>query len=308
MKPLGLLSAIAATGVAIALFAVYETNQSPPIHGSAIPVERPPFPSYVVGTGLTETGRGNIRIGTAIAGLVKQVYVHVGDEVDSGAPLFGIDDRALQASLVVAKADVDKAQAALLRPEHYRQYVEHLRGADRTAVSAETLSNARDDVDAARSTLKVAQAHVAQLQIDIDRCVVKAPHAGRVLQVNVRTGEYADNGGSAKPLLILGDDRRMYVRVDIDENDAWRVRPGAPARAFVRGDARLSVPLRFEYIEPYVTPRVSLTGRSTERTDVRVLHVVYSFERGTLPVYLGQQMDVFIKAPSVADSASRARS
>jgi hypothetical protein len=33
---------------------------------------------------------------------------------------------------------------------------------------------------------------------------------------------------------------------------------------------------------------------------VRVLQVIYSFERSALPVYLGQQMDVFIEAPQVA--------
>jgi hypothetical protein len=66
----------------------------------------------------------------------------------------------------------------------------------------------------------------------------------------------------------------------------------------VRGNPPLSIPLRFEYIEPYVTPKTSLTGQSTERTDVRVLQVIYSFERGTLPVYLGQQMDAFIEVPA----------
>ena len=45
-----------------------------------------------------------------------------------------------------------------------------------------------------------------------------------------------------------------------------------------------------------MTPKTALTGQGTERTDVRVLQVIYSFERGDLPVYLGQQMDAFIRA------------
>jgi hypothetical protein len=28
-----------------------------------------------------------------------------------------------------------------------------------------------------------------------------------------------------------------------------------------------------------------------------VLQVIYSFKRGTLPIYVGQQMDVYIDAP-----------
>jgi hypothetical protein len=88
----------------------------------------------------------------------------------------------------------------------------------------------------------------------------------------------------------------LHVRVDIDENDAWRLVPGAPARAFVRGNSRLSTELSFVRVEPYVVPKRSLTGDSTERVDTRVLQAVYSFDPKSLPVYVGQQMDVFIEA------------
>ena len=37
----------------------------------------------------------------------------------------------------------------------------------------------------------------------------------------------------ATPLLLLGNVEPLHVRVDVDENDAWRVRPEAPAVAFV---------------------------------------------------------------------------
>ena len=67
--------------------------------------------------------------------------------------------------------------------------------------------------------------------------------------------------------------------------------------AFVRGNPDLKTPLQFERLEPYVVPKVSLTGQSTERTDTRVLQAIYSFDPAALPVYVGQQMDVFIQAP-----------
>ncbi|MFO7601887.1 MAG: secretion protein HlyD, partial [Candidatus Desulfacyla sp.] len=50
-----------------------------------------------------------------------------------------------------------------------------------------------------------------------------------------------------------------------------------------------------EYVERYVIPKRSLTGESTERVDTRVLQVVYSFPRAKLPVYAGQQVDVYIE-------------
>jgi HlyD family secretion protein len=38
-----------------------------------------------------------------------------------------------------------------------------------------------------------------------------------------------------------------------------------------------------------------LTGDSTERVDTRVLQIIYELERPAVPVYVGQQVDVFIK-------------
>ena len=55
--------------------------------------------------------------------------------------------------------------------------------------------------------------------------------------------------------------------------------------------------LDFVRLEPYVVPKKSLTGDSSERVDTRVLQVIFAFERGDLPIFVGQQMDVFIDAP-----------
>jgi hypothetical protein len=106
--------------------------------------------------------------------------------------------------------------------------------------------------------------------------------------------------------MVLGNVDTLHVRVDIDENDAWRLDKGAPATAYVRGNRNLNTPIKFVRVEPYVVPKRSLTGESTERVDTRVLQALYSFEPGKLPVYVGQQMDVFIEAPPVDAGGTKA--
>ena len=103
-----------------------------------------------------------------------------------------------------------------------------------------------------------------------------------MLQVNIRPGEFAQAGVSGTPLLILGNVDPLHVRVDIDENDAWRFRKGGKAVAFLRGNRNFSTELTLAYVEPYVVPKRSLTGDSTERVDTRVLQVLYSFDRSKL--------------------------
>src|SRR5262249_57732752 len=69
---------------------------------------------------------------------------------------------------------------------------------------------------------------------------------------------------------------------------------GAPAVGHVRGNAELKAPLRFVRFEPFVVPKRSLTGDSTERVDTRVLQVIYRIEQDDVPMFVGQQLDVFI--------------
>jgi HlyD family secretion protein len=157
----------------------------------------------------------------------------------------------------------------------------------------------KPDIEIARAEIASAQAQIRAIETDIERLTTRAPVDGAVLQVKIRLGEYAPSGVTQTPLVLMGGVDRYHVRVDIDENDAWRIKPGATAVAFVRGNREIKTAIQFVRVEPYVVPKKSLTGDSTERVDTRVLQLIYSFQRGDMPVYIGQQMDVFIEAPPV---------
>lgn len=269
------------------------------------------FDSYIAGAGLVEASTENIAVGTVVPGVASEICVKVGDEVKVGQPLFKIDDRDLQAELLVRKAAVESARAQVNVQEQdladQKNQFEKWQGvADQRAVSKDDLDQKRFAVaiaqaklDSARAAVAAAEAQVKETETNLDRLIVRAPVNAKVLQVNIRPGEFAPTGVLAKPLMLLGDVRTLHVRVDIDENDAWRLRPGAAARGSLRGNRDLATTLKFVRVEPYVVPKRSLTGESAERVDTRVLQVLYSFDSDKLPVYVGQQMDVFIDAPPV---------
>jgi hypothetical protein len=125
---------------------------------------------------------------------------------------------------------------------------------------------------------------------------VQAPVDGQVLQLKVHLGEFAATGALPTPLILLGNVDKLHVRVEVEEHEASRVQSGARAVAAVRGNAELKTPLAFVRFEPFVVPKKSLTGDSTERVDTRVLQVIYKIEDTNLPLFVGQQMDVFIDA------------
>jgi len=175
-----------------------------------------------------------------------------------------------------------------------------------TRVADAKASLAAEEAGAWEPDLAIAEAEVAgrraeldRLEVELGRLTVTSPVDGAVLQLNIRRGEFAVAGAVSQPLVMVGTIDPLHVRVDIDENDAWRVIAGAPAVAHLRGNAALRTDLRFVRFEPFVVPKRSLTGDSTERVDTRVLQAIYAFDRSTLPVYVGQQMDVFIDATGV---------
>lgn len=150
------------------------------------------------------------------------------------------------------------------------------------------------DIRIAEAELAQAESQVRRVQADRERLTVRASVSGTVLQCKVRAGEYAQAGPLVQPLMLLGATERLHLRADVDERDAWRVRPGAKAKGSVRGNSALTYPLEFVRMEPYVVPKRNLTGDSTERVDTRVLQVIYALSKDA-PVYPGQQMDVYIE-------------
>jgi HlyD family secretion protein len=151
------------------------------------------------------------------------------------------------------------------------------------------------DIEVAKAEVAEAQRQIERTQSDISRMTVTAPIRGEILQCKIRVGEYAQAGPLAQPLILMGDTSHLNVRADIDEQDAWRVKPGSVAIASPRGQGAKRYPLHFVRFEPYVVPKKNLTNDTTERVDTRVLQAIFALDAGE-PVWAGQQMDVFIRA------------
>jgi HlyD family secretion protein len=301
---------LAIAGIGLAALFAFMHRSGAPMHGStpaqtarpSIAPAQSPYPTFVAGAGIVEASTENIAIGTPIAGLVSKINVQVGSRVKKGDPLFSIDSRATRAELTVRQAAVQVAEAQLANAKNQFTRVENI--ANSRAVSVEERDKRRYAVQIAEAQLAQATANVQSTETDLERMTIRAPVDGQVLQLKVRPGEFAATGVLPQPLTLLGSVDRMNVRVDVDENDAWRVKAGTPAVAFLRGNKDIKTPLKFVRFEPYVVPKRSLTGDSTERVDTRVLQAIYSFDRGDLPIYVGQQMNVFIEAPGHNERAS----
>jgi multidrug resistance efflux pump len=158
-------------------------------------------------------------------------------------------------------------------------------------------------IDQARASLKLAQT-------DLELRTVSAPIDGEVLRVNINPGEFALAGAVTQPLIVMGRTDPMHVRIDIDEADISRYRPGARAMASLRGDMVRKLQLSFVRVEPLVVPKRALSGLTTERVDTRVMQLIYAIVEDGMAILPGQQVDVLIEAedagPQAAQNSARA--
>lgn len=152
----------------------------------------------------------------------------------------------------------------------------------------------RPDKEVSRASVESARAAVANMETEIERCLVRAPVDGQILKIDVRPGEYV-SASSAKALILLGDLDRLRIRVDIDEQDISRFQSRGRATAKARGAWDRPLTLNFVRVEPYVIPKKAFTGDNTERIDTRVLQVLYEVEDSQPGIYVGQQVDVSIE-------------
>jgi HlyD family secretion protein len=132
---------------------------------------------------------------------------------------------------------------------------------------------------------------------------LKAPVNGIVLAVNASAGSYVSTQGAYDtytngfdPLVVMGAPQDyLLVRCYVDEILVSRL----PAADHILGQLSIrgtdvKLPLTFVRVQPYVSPKIELSNERQERVDLRVLPVIFRFEKKDASVYPGQLVDVFI--------------
>ncbi|TSA34698.1 MAG: efflux RND transporter periplasmic adaptor subunit [Verrucomicrobiaceae bacterium] len=297
---------LALLGIIAVVLLVLRLRQSGPAPEPLVPPPQSPYAQSIGARGIVESTNENVRIAPSASGLVGKVAVRVGDHVKSGDLLFTMDDRDAAATVKTSEAQVEVQKARLAetatlvadrkdtldRTTQLR--AKNVASFDQAQRDEFALQSAQRQYERAAADLDLARAQLNDAKVRLDLLSVRSPRDGTVLQVNIRAGEYAAVN-SAEPAILLGDVSTLQLRADVDESDAPRVRPGCKAVAYLKGSREKAIPLEFVRIEPYILPKKSLSGESTERVDTRVLQVIFRFQSPGFPIYVGQQMDVFIE-------------
>jgi RND family efflux transporter MFP subunit len=277
-------------GLTFALVSVLGRAEAP----AKEPLITPPVSTYdksIAGIGIVEPKSEMISIGSELPGIVRDIHVKVGDQIVKGAPLFSLDQRDIDAQILVLEASLESAKVQAEDAAVQFQLVEDIK--DNRAVAKDDYNRRKFASLLSKSRFAEIEAQLAQAKITKERLTVAAPIDGTILDINIRPGEFASAGVLSEPLIRMGDLSTLYVRVEFDEENAPQLSQNAQAKAYKRGEPSKAYPLTFVRFEPYVSPKQNLAVTG-QRVDTRVLQVIYALPQNT-DIFTGQQMDVFVE-------------
>ncbi|MEG3757563.1 efflux RND transporter periplasmic adaptor subunit [Pseudoalteromonas carrageenovora] len=143
----------------------------------------------------------NTQLSAQVSGEVLSWHPNfvAGGVVARGETLFTIEKDNYEAAVLVAEADVARAQAALIEEQAQAQVAED--EAKRFPSKARTdLFLRKPQVLSAQAAVKSAQAALKRAQRDLDNCDVTAPYDALVVSRNVGVGQFVTMGSQVAEL------------------------------------------------------------------------------------------------------------
>lgn len=304
-----ILFILASLGILIGIVSVYVYNENikkqPPIS-----ISFNPYKNGVYATGTIQSYQATalqVDVFPEVQGRITHIFVHDGQVVKKGDPLFSIDDSVIKETVEKDLAAVQYARANLVTVQQQLQKIQRSYVLDRKSVSLNMLDNAINAVKVNEESVNVAENQYLADKALWYKYVVRATDDGKIFRVVAAVGDYAAPQGTYDsytllylPVLQMGVVvPYMAVRCYLDEI----LVPSLPdtskleAQMFIRGGKNVGIPLEFVYLQPSTVPKTQLSDNQIERVDVRVLPIVFRFKKPEdMRIYPGQLVDIYIKA------------
>ncbi|ORT99176.1 RND efflux system, membrane fusion protein CmeA [Anaerovibrio sp. JC8] len=160
-------------------------------------------------------GTDDVEVHSRVSGSVMEKYFKGGDTVQAGAPLYRIDSRQYESSVIEAEANLHKSEADLRNAKDELSRDEML--FSEKAISEQELFNQREDVAANQAIVESQRAAVQKAKENLDDTIVYAPMSGRLSVDDVAVGTYA-TAGSTK-LVSIGSLDPIYAQFNVSETE-----------------------------------------------------------------------------------------
>ena len=164
----------------------------------------------------TIKGIQDVEVRPKVSGFITRVYVHEGQVVKAGQPLFSIDSETYQAAVRQVQASVNTARAQLNTAR--LTYENNKKLFDKKVIGQYELSTAQNTYATAQASLAQAMAALASAKETLSWCMVKSPAAGVIGSLPYKAGALV-SASSVDPLTTVSDVSTVEVFFSMSEND-----------------------------------------------------------------------------------------
>ena len=241
MKKIGVGLVIIFVIVSVYLIFLRSPDNKPQSTYVTVPVEEGTLKAEINSTG-TIKPRVEVQVGSQVSGTIKQLYADFESVVKAGELIALIDPDTYSAKVNQAKANLQSADARLLKSEV--AVIDQVRTLNRkielmksNAISQQDYDTAETNLDAAKAQVEVDKASVAQMKANLQEAELQlkytkivAPVNGVVSARNMDVGQTVTASFQTPVLFRIAEDlTRMQVYTSVDEADIGRIRKGQSA-------------------------------------------------------------------------------
>ncbi len=179
--------------------------------------------SLVLATGIIKPMVGaEVKVGSRISGVVRQLRVNIGDSVNVGQLLAELDDAELLAKLNQNSAALDKARTdynyASLNLKRQRSLL------SQNYISQEQFDLAKYAYEVAQAQQKQADANLDFAKVQLSYAKIYSPTEGVIASVSTQEGETVSASLTSPTFVSIIDLRRLEVQAFVDETDIGKIR------------------------------------------------------------------------------------
>jgi HlyD family secretion protein len=197
-----------------------------------VTVERGDLEAVVSSTGTLDAVT-TVQVGTQVSGIIDEILVDYNDPVTAGQVIARIDKTLLANNVAASEAQLERNQAELRHAQREFARIDALRA--EMLVSESEHNQAQYTLEAARASVKSANADLERARRNLDFATITSPIDGTVIDRSVDVGQTVQSSFSAPELfLIAGDLKEMQILVAVDESDIGQIAEGQTARFTVQ--------------------------------------------------------------------------
>jgi macrolide-specific efflux system membrane fusion protein len=189
------------------------------------PVKKRTISSSVIATGIVKPQTGaEVKVGSRISGIVKELNVNVGDIVKKGDLLAKLEETELRAEYNQSLANLENAKTVLKYAKIEMERQQKL--LEKNFTSQQNFDNAVREYELALTGKKQAEANLDYAKVQLDYTNIIAPTSGVVASISTQEGETVAAMFAAPTFVTIIDLNRLEVRAYVDETDIGKITNG----------------------------------------------------------------------------------